>query len=85
MKVNELIELLRSFDGEAEVVLSTQPNYPMEHAVAGITDRATLRDAPQVSQIWHETVGAAPNDVILIEGRWLRYGDLAAWDAVRRR
>lgn len=82
MKVSELIELLSCFDADAEVVLSTQPNYPMEHAVAGIAARATLRDEPDVCR---ETVGAAPNDVILIEGRWLRYGDLAAWDATRRR
>jgi len=82
MKVSELIELLRGFDADAEVVLSTQPNYPMEHAVAGITERAALHDESPASR---ETVGAAPNDVILIEGRWLRYGDLAAWDAARQR
>ena len=82
MKVSELIELLRGFDADAEVVLSTQPNYPMEHAVAGITERAALHDESPTSR---ETVGAAPNDVILIEGRWLRYGDLAAWDAARQR
>ena len=82
MKVSELIELLRCFDADAEVVLSTQPNYPMEHAVAGITARATLRDEPALGPA---TAAAAPNDVILIEGRWLRYGDLAAWDAARRR
>jgi hypothetical protein len=82
MKVSELIELLSCFDADAEVVLSTQPNYPMEHAVAGITERAALHNEPPVSR---ETVGAAPNDVILIEGRWLRYGDVAAWDAARQR
>jgi hypothetical protein len=81
MKVNELIKLLSCFDADAEVVLSTQPNYPMEHEVAGITVRATLGDEPAP----RKPVGAAPNDVILIEGRWLRYGDLAAWDAARRR
>ena len=82
MKVNELIELLRSFDADAEVVLATQPNYPMEHAVAGIAIRANLHGDPPPSR---DTPGAAPNDVILVEGRWLRYGDLAAWDTARCR
>ena len=76
MRVRELIELLRCFDTEAEVVITTQPNYPMEHAIAGVAVRAKLRDEP---------LGAAPGDVILVEGPWLRYGDLAAWDAARRR
>ncbi len=82
MKVGELIELLRGFDADAEVVISTQPNYPMEHAVGGVAVRAHLPDdAPRNI----ERVDAAPTDVILVEGRWLRYGDLAAWDAARRR
>ena len=82
MKVNELIELLRCFDTDAEVVISTQPNYPMEHAVGGVAVRANLRGDPDPRG---ETPEAAPNDVILVEGRWLRYGDLAAWDTARRR
>jgi len=41
-----------------------------------------LRDEPEPCR---ETVGAAPNDVILIEGKWLRYGGQATWDAARRR
>jgi hypothetical protein len=82
MKVRELIELLRRFDIEAEVVITTQPNYPMEHAVAGVTLRAELGDEPGHGD---EPPGSAPTDVMLVEGRWLRYGDLAAWDSARRR
>jgi hypothetical protein len=82
MKVSELIELLRSFDTDAEVVITTQPNYPMEHAVAGVALRTSLREAHGRGD---EAQAASPNDVILVEGRWLRYGDLAAWDTARRR
>lgn len=82
MKVSELIELLGGFDADAEVVLTTQPNYPMEHTVSGVTLRAALREQPGLRC---ETPDSAPNDVLLVEGRWLRYGDLAAWDAARRR
>jgi hypothetical protein len=82
MRVRELIELLHCFDTEAEVVITTQPNYPMEHAIAGVAVRAKLRDEPGDER---EPLGAAPSDVILVEGPWLRYGDLAVWDAARRR
>jgi len=96
MKVSELIELLGCFDADAEVVITTQPNYPMEHAVAGVAVRANLRDAQDLdrrSQIAEggtpdgdrEAFRAAPNDVILVEGSWLRYGLPGAWDAARRR
>jgi len=82
MKVSELIELLGSFDADAEVVLTTQPNYPMEHTVSGVARRADLIDQPGRHR---DTPESAPSDVLLVEGRWLRYGDLAAWDAARRR
>jgi len=82
MKVSELIELLRGFDTDAEVVITTQPNYPMEHAVAGVALRANLHSDPAPDS---DPPAASPGDVILVEGRWLRYGDLAAWDAARAR
>ncbi|HEX2685020.1 MAG TPA: hypothetical protein VHN14_00300 [Kofleriaceae bacterium] len=78
--MSELIKLLSHCDADAEVVLTTQPNYPMEHTVSGIALRADLGD--QAGQ-QREAAGSAPNDVLLVEGRWLRYGDLAAWDAAR--
>ncbi|HET7499395.1 MAG TPA: hypothetical protein VFK02_00270 [Kofleriaceae bacterium] len=81
MTVSELVELLRGFDPDAEVVITTQPNYPMEHAVAGVAVRAKLPG----EEALHEPEGAPKNDVILVEGRWLRYGDLSAWDSARRR
>jgi hypothetical protein len=82
MKVRELIELLGGFDEEAEVVLTTQANYPMEHTVSGVARRADIFEQPGLHR---QARDSAPNDVLLVEGRWLRYGDLAAWDAARRR
>jgi hypothetical protein len=82
MKVRELIELLGGFDEEAEVVLTTQPNYPMEHTVSGVARRADLFEQAGSQR---QTRDSAPNDVLLVEGRWLRYGDLSAWDAAQRR
>ncbi|HEU4730242.1 MAG TPA: hypothetical protein VFT22_20235 [Kofleriaceae bacterium] len=82
MTVGELVELLRGFDPGAEVVITTQPNYPMEHAIAGVAVRANLSGE---SESLHQPEGAAKTDVILVEGKWLRYGDLAAWDSARRR
>lgn len=81
MKVSELIELLRCFDADAEVVLTTGSNYPMEHTVSGVVLRADLSNRPGLGR---QALGSAPNDVLLVEGRWLRFGDLAAWDCARR-
>jgi hypothetical protein len=81
MKVSELIKLLSGFEADAEVVLTTQPNYPMEHTVSGVARRADLGDQPGHHR---DGPGSNPKDVLLVEGRWLRYGDLAAWDAARR-
>ena len=38
MKVRELIEVLEEFDGNAEVMLATQPNWPFECHICGIVD-----------------------------------------------
>jgi hypothetical protein len=76
MKVKTLIELLQCCDREAEAVLNTQANYPMEHRIAGIARRD---DCHAVSGQERYEDGTAPSDVILVEGAWLRYGERAAW------
>ena len=81
MKVKDLMELLARCDADAEVVVMEQPNYPMEHGLAGVATRGDCRE-PHERRYASDT---APNDVILVEGAWLRYGEKAAWDAVRRR
>jgi hypothetical protein len=85
MKVHELIKLLSSCDADAEVTLIEQPNYPLEHAVAGVALRGDLCDEDGRPRRCNERDGSAPNDVLLVEGTWLRYGDHAAWRAAARR
>lgn len=42
MTVKELIEILEDFDPETEVRLATQPNYPLQHNVAGVVHTSEL-------------------------------------------
>ena len=82
MKVHELIKLLASCDADADVVISSQPNYPLEHSVAGVIVRENVSDEDGHRRA---DLGSAPSDVLLVEGTWLRYGDRATWAAARRR
>jgi len=82
MKVKDLLLLLASCDAEAEVVLMSQPNWPIEHALAGIASREECR-GDYVRRKYEP--GTSPGDVVLVEGAWLRYGEGDAWGAVRRR
>jgi hypothetical protein len=69
-------------DAEADVVLMTQPSYPQEHALAGVAIR---EDCHEESDDRRDEPGAASGDVVLVEGRWLRYGTVVAWAAARSR
>jgi len=82
MKVKELIEVLESCDAEAEVVIMSQPNYPMEHGLLGVALREDCHDGADEPRYETDT---APSDVVLVEGAWLRYGNSAAWGAARTR
>jgi hypothetical protein len=82
MKVKELVELLSGCDAEARVVFTTQPNWPLEYEVAGLATRDDCRD-----ELGSIQTGAARalNDVILVEGAQLGYGEREAWSAARAR
>jgi len=82
MKVKELIESLRECDPEANVVLTTQPRWPLEYQIAGLVTREGCRDESGLIQAG---AGQAPNDVILVEGEQLGYGEREAWAAARAR
>ena len=84
MKVRELIELLQAQNLDAEVCMVTGANWPMEHDVAGVAARMDMVD-DEVDPARQERYsdGTAASDVVLVEGRWLRYGNKAAWKAVR--
>ena len=83
MKVRDLMELLEEQDPDAEVCMVTQPNWPMEYAVAGVAVRSELFDADVEPATEGYADGTSANDVVLVEGRWLRYGHRTAWEAVR--
>ena len=73
MTVKQLIDLLVDMNPEAEVTMMSQPSWPMEYSLRGVAERQAFdRKKPQDEK-------AAPNDVVLIEGQWLRYGSRDAW------
>jgi hypothetical protein len=80
MKVQILLELLQGCDPAANMSLCTQPHYPMEHNIAGI---ATRQDCRLRSRHLHYRDGAEPGDILIVDGNWLRYGELFAWDVAR--
>ncbi len=95
MTVSELMELLEDCDPDAEVLLMSQPSWPFEHTVAGVTIRSEIddRDEDEVDddraddEVEAEPTrsdGTRPNDVFILEGTQLRYGSRDAWAAASR-
>jgi hypothetical protein len=82
MKVRDLMKLLEEQDPDAEVSMVTQPNWPMEYAVAGVAARSDLFDADVEPGTEQYADGTCASDVVLVEGRWLRYGPRTAWRAL---
>jgi hypothetical protein len=83
MKVRDLMELLEAQDPDAEVCMVTQPSWPIEYAVAGVAVRSDLFDVDVEPGTERYEDGTSANDVVLVEGRWLRYGQRTAWKAVQ--
>lgn len=92
MKVSELIELLEEQDPDAEVLVMSQPNWPFELSLAGVTTREEMlradRDEDGAGDYDDEEPrlerGTAKNDVFLVEGEQLRYGSKTAWSVATR-
>ncbi len=89
MKVSELIELLEEQDPDAEVLVMSQPNWPFELSLAGVTTREEMlraereeRDDDDYEPRFER--GTAKNDVFLVEGEQLRYGSKTAWSVATR-
>jgi hypothetical protein len=81
MKVKELIEFLAGCDAEATVILTIQPRWPLEYDLAGVAIREECRhDAGHI----RSDPGQSPNDVILVEGKQVGYGEREAWDVAAR-
>lgn len=74
--MNRLESYRRELGGDAEVRLMTQPAWPLEWAVAGVTSRSELAEAEDA-----DDYDDADEDVVyLCEGRQHGYGTAAAWD-----
>jgi hypothetical protein len=84
MKVRELISLLLQEHLDAEVMLATQPNYPYETSIDGVVRRGELRDDIEENPDRAPEEGCAWSDVLICEGRALRYGDRVCWSASRK-
>jgi hypothetical protein len=86
MKVRELIELLEDQDPEAEVLLLSQPHWPFEYSIRGVTSRDEIheededRDDEGDEDDRDDDRDGALTDVFLLEGSQLRYGSKRAWD-----
>lgn len=81
MAVNELIDRLQEYadneNGDAEVRLMTQCNWPFEYDIAGLTSRREVTEAESEG----ERECQPDNDCLfIVEGRQLCYGSKAAWD-----
>lgn len=75
MQVRELIEYLEECDPEAEVLIMAQPGWPFEYGVKGIITRDEF-EFPEDDE------EKKINDVFIIEGSQLRYGNKDAWNEV---
>jgi len=75
MTVQELIDELESFDGEAEVRFLAQPSWPFEYTIAAVVEAS---DQPDDLSGYHET---STQPVLLIEGRQACYGDKRAFES----
>ena len=71
MTVQELIDELESFDGEAEVRFLAQPSWPFEYTIAAVVEAS---DQPDDLSGYHES---PTHRILLIEGRQACYGTSA--------
>lgn len=80
MKVKDLIKALERCNPEAEVIICSQPNYPMENSLARVVTREETMDMCTADDpTWASRDGEQKDDVLLAEGSWLRYGSKDAW------
>ena len=84
MTIDELIERLEDYrdelGGDTEIRLMTQQNWPFENDVVGLVSTEEIATADN-----EEDDFDPDNDefVYIVEGRQIKYGDKAAWDAAR--
>jgi hypothetical protein len=85
MKVREMIDILSQFDPEATIYLAAQPGYPVEYATVGVAVRSELEGEGEPEARTSPVANSRPNDVLIAEGSFERYGDRRTWEVARRR
>ena len=84
MRVKDLIEMLEECNPQATVIILSQPSYPFENKLQGMTVR---NKSNETSQGGESAFSGSPSDeskaddVILCMGSQLRYGEPAHFDA----
>ena len=78
MTVRELIRILEELPPSATVLLGTQQSYPFESELAGVVQREDF--SHREDEDWEH--GVEPDDVLLLEGDQLRYGNSDAWECI---
>lgn len=85
MKVREMIDILSQLDPEAAVYVAVQPGYPLEHFAAGVALRSELAEEGEPEARVSPVADERPNDVLIVEGSFARYGDRRTWEVARKR
>ena len=73
MRVRDLMTLLGEMNPDAEVKLMVQPSWPFECSLKGVAVRHQFQEEGEVSN-------GEPDDVFLLQGNQLGYGNPEAWD-----
>ena len=83
MKVARLIQILEQYEPDADVIIMTQPNYPFENSLMGVTSREEMfADVDDEDDKIPESMDSS--DVIILAGDQLRYGTKRAWGSAKR-
>ena len=86
MNVRELIERLQDLDPEAEVLLATQPSWPLQFVIGGVATSEDIDMDSECEEHQHyncaDCAAAKTNVVYLVEGGAAEdpYAPRAAWD-----
>jgi len=80
MKVQDLIEQLEDLDPEAQVYLMTQRDWPFEQRIVHVAIRENFEDVEdEECRDPSEYPARKPDDVFIVAGDQIRYGNKNAW------